>query len=127
MLLFYGILHVRTKINVYCCCNNCDDTLAQDELSSLGHIPGVDPSFLSPLTHPSTTPTTIEPPVAEEDDGCVQDIETTAIGSLEVLSLTPPPSLFRSEPVHPLQLLVMWLTKCTNLCTVCVCELHGVL
>ncbi len=40
------------------------------------------------------------------DDGApVQDIDTT-IGSLEVLPLTPPQSMFRSEPVHPLQLLV---------------------
>ncbi len=77
----------------------------QDELCSLGHIPGVDPSFLSPLPHPSATPTTTQAPVLVDDGASVQDIEAT-IGSLEVLPLTPPQSMFRSAPVHPLQLLV---------------------
>ena len=76
--------------------------LSQDELENLGHIPGVDPLFLTPsalLTEEEPVDRNI--PESTEPDIKLQDLEGG-----EWLPLVPPLALFKLPHRHPMEVFV---------------------
>lgn len=95
----------------------------QAELENLGHIPGVDPSFLRLSSPPTLTPSLSHTTVTTQPSLTVQDIEEKQEGDTvkgesrgevkfdeeegsTVLPLVPPSHLLKTSETHPLHIFV---------------------
>ena len=93
--------------------------IPQDELQSLGHIPDVDPAFLTPTALAGGPPSVPPPDTAHE----IRVVDMEAVGEQggkadkrelvgaeergeEYLPLVPPPALFKPPQRHPLHIFV---------------------
>ena len=97
---------------------------SQDELQNLGHIPGVDPSFLSALTAGLSSSSAPSQPLATDTAETIRvvDVEGSTkkgemvkggeekvveeAGGGEYLPLVPPPTLFKPPQTHSLHIFV---------------------
>ena len=99
--------------------------IPQDELQSLGHIPGVDPAFLTPTAltagFPSVPPPDQEIRVVDmegvgEQGGKADKKELVGVEERgeEYLPLVPPPALSKPPQRHPLHIFVSHFTAPTT-------------